>query len=287
MRSRRGWTTRSPLPRSPAEHHRPPPVARRCGQPSPQPSRTARSSWRRRAGSAITSIAAIFPPSIVKVEGEAAAVRAAPRPRPRLRSPAPVGEPCPPPEHAGLLGHRPRAADLSPRPAAGRRGRRGARRRGRAPRAALEVAGAGGGQEGVDDLRCRCESAVGDRVASPCTRRRARLASFFVATGERPTMGAIWSNGTANMSCSTNAIRSAGASVSSTTSSARPTESASSASSSGSLPPRGRPDLVGQRCRSSGSSRRDVRERSMSRHTRATTVVSQRPGSRPARRRRG
>ena len=41
-------------------------------------------------------------------------------------------------------------------------------------------------------------------------------------------MGAISSKGTANMSCSTNASRSAGVSVSSTTSSARPTESASS-----------------------------------------------------------
>src|SRR5919197_723433 len=53
---------------------------------------------------------------------------------------------------------------------------------------------------------------------------------------ERPTMGAMSSNGTPNMSCSTNANRSAGASVSSTTSSASPTESAISASCSGSTP---------------------------------------------------
>jgi hypothetical protein len=49
-------------------------------------------------------------------------------------------------------------------------------------------------------------------------------------------IGAISSNGTANMSCSTKARRSAGVSRSSTTSSASPTESARSASCSGLLP---------------------------------------------------
>ena len=48
------------------------------------------------------------------------------------------------------------------------------------------------------------------------------------------TIGAISSNGTANMSCSTNASRSTGVSVSSTTSNAGPTESASTAWRSGS-----------------------------------------------------
>ena len=52
-------------------------------------------------------------------------------------------------------------------------------------------------------------------------------------------MGAISSNGTANMSCSTKASRSAGARVSRTTSSASPTESASTASCSGSPPSAG------------------------------------------------
>ena len=82
------------------------------------------------------------------------------------------------------------------------------------------------------------------------------------------------------MSCSTNASRSAGVSVSSTTSSARPTESARSASCSGSIPsarltsgsgtrvPRGSPR---------GTTRREVRERSMSRHTLPTTVVNHPP----------
>ena len=75
------------------------------------------------------------------------------------------------------------------------------------------------------------------------------------------------------MSCSTNAIRSAGARVCSTTRSASPTESAISAScavASG-------PAAGSGTCGPSGSSRRDVRERSMSRQTRATTVVSHPP----------
>jgi hypothetical protein len=55
-------------------------------------------------------------------------------------------------------------------------------------------------------------------------RRRARLASWRAASGERSTIGAISSKDTANMSCSTNAMRSGGDSVSSTTRSARPTE---------------------------------------------------------------
>ena len=53
-------------------------------------------------------------------------------------------------------------------------------------------------------------------VPAPRTRRRARLASWRAAVGERPTMGAISSNGRSNMSCSTNARRSAGARRSST-----------------------------------------------------------------------
>jgi len=77
------------------------------------------------------------------------------------------------------------------------------------------------------------------------------------------------------MSCSTKAMRSAGASFCSTTSSASPTESAISISCSGSTPP----TMIGSAsCASSGSSRRALRERSMSRQMRATTVVSQPPG---------
>ena len=89
-------------------------------------------------------------------------------------------------------------------------------------------------------------------------------------------MGAISSKGMANRSCSTNASRSAGASVSSTTRSARPTESACSASCSGSIPS-ARLAIVSVTSAASASSRRDFRERNMSRHTRATTVVSHPP----------
>ena len=76
-------------------------------------------------------------------------------------------------------------------------------------------------------------------TGAPWTRRRPRLASWRVAVGVRPTIGAISSNGTANTSCSTNATRSAGASESSTTSNASPTESPSRASCSGSMPASG------------------------------------------------
>ena len=68
------------------------------------------------------------------------------------------------------------------------------------------------------------------------SRRLARLASCLAAAGDRSRMGPIRSNGTAKMSCSTNASRSEGDSVSRTTSRARPTESASSACCSGSSP---------------------------------------------------
>ena len=111
-------------------------------------------------------------------------------------------------------------------------------------------------------------------VSPPRTRRRARLASCLAAAGVRPTIGAISSKGRSNTSCSTNATRSAGASVSSTTRSAAPTESARRASCSGSFP------LLlfalGSTGRASNaSSRSELRDRNMSRHTRATIVVSQ------------
>ena len=117
--------------------------------------------------------------------------------------------------------------------------------------------------------RCRARRAPAAGSASgsvPWIRRRPRLASWRAAAGDRPVMEAISPNGRPNVSCSTNATRSAGGSVSSTTSSASPTELASIASCSG--PP------TAASSGSSGSSRRDLRERSMSRHTRATMVVN-------------
>jgi hypothetical protein len=57
-------------------------------------------------------------------------------------------------------------------------------------------------------MTCRWRVTSESGAAAPCTRRRARLASCHTATGVRPTIGAISSKGTANMSCSTNATRS-------------------------------------------------------------------------------
>ena len=84
------------------------------------------------------------------------------------------------------------------------------------------------------------------------------------------------SNGTAKTSWSTNARRSAGCSVSSTTSSAAPTASAASASPSGSGAASSARVTIGSGSRppSSASSRRRLRASSIVRHTRETTVVS-------------
>ena len=111
---------------------------------------------------------------------------------------------------------------------------------------------------------------------APRTRRRARLASWRVASGVRSTIGAISSNGTPKLSWRTKASRSAGESVSSTTSRARPTESASSASCSGST--LSSVLTIGSGSQASvDSSGRARRDRRMSRQTRPTTVVSQPP----------
>ena len=122
--------------------------------------------------------------------------------------------------------------------ASGRAGPRrpAARHRGRGPRPAHRSRLARGGEEGVDHFPLTGDVGVGGWTSAPRTRRRARLASCLAVAGERPTIGAISSKGRSNMSCRTNASRSAGARVSSTTCSASPTESASSASSSGLVP---------------------------------------------------
>jgi hypothetical protein len=78
-------------------------------------------------------------------------------------------------------------------------------------------------------LRHRPAARYWDRARRPAarSRRRARLASWRAATGDRSTIGPISSNVMPNTSWSTNASRSGGSRVSSTTSSASPTESAS------------------------------------------------------------
>jgi hypothetical protein len=86
----------------------------------------------------------------------------------------------------------------------------------------LEIPGSRRGKERVDDATLDRQIGI-----------RARRASWRAAAGVFPTTSAISSNGTAKTSWSTNASRSAGVNVSSTTSSASPTESAMTASRSG------------------------------------------------------
>src|SRR5690348_15697364 len=118
----------------------------------------------------------------------------------------------------------------------------------------------------------RAPAAASASGSAPWIRRRPRLASWRAASGDRPVMEAISPNGRPNVSCRTNATRSAGGSVSSTTSSARPTESAIIASCSGPCSYPATTASIGSG--SSGSSRRDLRERSRSMHTRRTMVVN-------------
>ena len=54
---------------------------------------------------------------------------------------------------------------------------------------------------------CCWASSSSGRVETPRTRRRARLASCRAASGERPVIRAISSNGKSKRSCSTKAIR--------------------------------------------------------------------------------
>ena len=116
----------------------------------------------------------------------------------------------------------------------------------------------------------------GSCVPAILTRCRARLASCLDASWVRPSIGAISPNGTSNTSCSTKATRSAGVSVSSTTSIASPTESASSASCSGVGPSAGLSTGSGTHgpARLSGLA---ALARSAFRQTLVTIVVSQPP----------
>ena len=124
------------------------------------------------------------------------------------------------------------------RPEARHRGRLGGRRLDREPLAARRSPRRARQRGRHRDFSLAGEISVGSLGHSLHPAARG-LASCLAADGERPTMGAISSKGTANMSCSTNASRSEGPSVSSTTSSARPTESASRASCAGSIRPPG------------------------------------------------
>ena len=129
-----------------------------------------------------------------------------------------------------------------------------------------------------------CQKCAGDPQTAGAVSRRQRCLrlaggagpdwrSAVPRTDDRPTIGPISSNGIAKMSCSTNTTRSVGASRSSTTSSADPTDSARSACCSGSNSS-AMPTTSSGSWSPAGSSRRDRRARSWSRHSLATTVVS-------------
>ena len=154
------------------------------------------------------------------------------------------------------------------RPAAPRPGRARASRAARSP---------------PRDAARKASTTARERPRSPsglavpaCTRRRARLASCLAASGERSRMAAIVveRDGEQVVQHERHPLGRASAAPGRRAAPARPTPPA---------PPRARdrcrprPATGAGRESSSGSSRRDARDRSMSSATRATTVVSQPP----------
>jgi hypothetical protein len=146
----------------------------------------------------------------------------------------------------------------------------------------LEVAVPCGRQKGVDDFALSVEGGVGNRVLALDSATRA-AGELTCRLGRAVDDRRDLVEGQGEMSCSTNASRLDGL-RSSTTSSARPTESASSASCSGSIPS-ARSTIGSGMWTPSGSSLRTLRERSMFSETRATTVPIgnglRRPSERP------
>ena len=177
------------------------------------PSSTASSSPANRSGSAMASMATIFPCRIVK---SSAIIR---RPRGATTMPtAPLtstGRAARARPRIDQRRHRLGAADLL-RPASrdGHRVRTKDDIRVEDRQQTLKVATSRGGQEGVDHSSLPVEIGVTrlrdssprfasarlpslSRPPTPCTRRRARPASCRVAAGERPTIGAILVEGDA------------------------------------------------------------------------------------------
>ncbi len=142
----------------------------------------------------------------------------------------------------------------------------------------VEVAVARGGEEGVDDLA----------LPAPGRRRGAGALAPHAAAGAagqlagrvgRAVRRSARSPRTAPRTCRAGrrpAARPGRASPAPPAAPGRPSRPAAPRAR-GSIPPTGLDDRVGHVRASSGSSRRAVRERSMFRHTRATTVVSQPP----------
>ena len=195
-----------------------------------------------------------------------------------MREPSQPGEPRPGPRRSpsrapswrrlqAMLPYRRGARRRDRAPPRARRSRRPARPRGTRRRRALAAGSASG-------------------TGAPCDPRRARLASCRAAAGVRSDdRGDVLEGHARTCRAARTPVAPAGARVSSTTSSASPTESASTASCSGSAA--SRVTIGSGTATSSGIFRRDLRDRSMSRHTRATTVVSQPPRFSTCRRRSG
>ena len=119
----------------------------------------------------------------------------------------------------------------------GHRRRIAARCRGRAPRRARRSRPPAPPRRRRRRRRAAAPGRGRAPVAAPCTRRRARLASCRTAVGRASDdVGDLVEGHARTCRAARTRARSAGASISSTTCSARPTESASSASYSGSIP---------------------------------------------------
>src|SRR5262249_6489372 len=190
-------------------------AAWRPSPPAGQPGRVTRSSCPSVPGSPSRSIAVIFPSVRVKVKttrGRPPTAHTAPATPLMSASLAALARP----RNMAATAATPRISGSAPvRTTAwsARTPTPGSRTATSAPRSPLREAA----RKACTTSRRRVRSASG-AVSAPWIRRRARLASCRVAAGERSTIGAISSKGMANMSCRTNASRSAGVSVSRTTS---------------------------------------------------------------------
>ena len=152
-----------------------------------------------RSGSVRKSISTIRPPRTVKAPIENGLPFRKRDPAGRAVDQRAPDRQVDPGEHQGLAGDRLGAADLVGQPgraAVGSEDDLGVEH-GDQP---LEVAVSGCGEECLEDLELG--GGVSDREsgAVPRTRRRARLASCRVASGERSRISPMSPNGTANMS---------------------------------------------------------------------------------------
>ena len=245
--------------------------------PEREPSSMVRSSWRRRSGSASTSISTILPPATVKPK------TASGRPRGATTTPAA------PFTSAGRANRARRAkrSACSATAAAPRTSLDAPDGSGAAVGAEhdvrvehreqrVEVAAARGGEEGVDDLPLAGEIGVGHRWPRPAPGGARGWRAAGPRSGSAPRSER--SRRRARRTCRaarTRAARREPASRARRAARGRPSRPAALRARGRSRPRGSRSGRA--RARPADSSRRDLRERSMSRHTRATTVVSQPP----------